>query len=337
MSLVVHPHLHSRRTGVTRHVESVVAALGAHREARVLESALFGRVLPRGLPRVGWGELWTRARSEPAVWHAHRNAELLAGWALRALGAKLHLVYTRHAAHRPSWPTRLCMKLADRVVSLTPEVAEAVALPSVVVGHGVDLARFRPPQDRDAAWAALGQGGRYGVGVVGRVRPAKGQGDFAHAWSQVSPRHPDWHGVLVGRAAPADAAWAAGLEGPRLRGVGEQQDVVAWYQGLTVLVQPSHSEGYSLSCLEGMAAGCCLVSTRVADIPSLVEDGRTGFLYDVGDVQALAGILDRLLSDVPLARRVGAAAAEEARARMGLEREAAALERVYRELEAGGR
>jgi mannosyltransferase len=334
VSLVVHPHFHARRTGVTRHVESVVPALGQFREARVLESSVFGRVLPSSVPRTGWGELWKRARGETVVWHAHRNVELLAGWALRALGARLRLVYTRHAAPRPSWPTRVCLRLADRVVALTPEVARAVPLPSAVVGHGVDLSRFRPPADRDAAWAAVGQGGAHGIGVVGRLRPAKGQGDFARAFAQVSAQHPTWQGVLLGRAAPADEAWAAGLEGPRLRRVGEQQDVLPWYQGLTVLVQPSHSEGYSLACIEGMAAGCCVVSTRVADLPTLIEDGRTGFLYDVGDTEALAKILERLLADPGLARRVGEAAAESARARMGLEREAEALERVYREVEA---
>jgi mannosyltransferase len=334
MSLVVHPHLHSRRTGVTRHVESVVPVLGTYREARVLESPAFGRVLPRGLPRLGWGELWRRARGETVVWHAHRNVELLAGWALRVLGARLRMVYTRHAAHRPSWPTRVCLRLADLVVALTPEVAAAVEVPSEIVGHGVDLSRFRPPEDRDAAWARLGQGGRFGIGVVGRVRPAKGQADFARAFAQVSAQHPDWQGVLVGRTAAGDEAWAGGLEAQNLRRVGEQQDALPWYQGLTVLVQPSHAEGYSLACIEGMAAGCCLVSTRVADLPALVEDGRTGFLYDVGDTAALADLLGRLLSDPDLARRVGAAAAEAARARMGLEREAEALERIYRGLEA---
>jgi mannosyltransferase len=334
--LVVHPHLHPRRTGVTRHVESVVPALAPHGEARVLESGLYGRALRGELPALGWAEVWRRARAEPAVWHAHRNNELLAGWLLRALGARLRLVYTRHASHRPSWVTRACMRLSDRVVSLTGEIARAVGLPSTVVPHGVDLGRFRPPADRDAAWRGLGRAGRCGLGVVGRIRPAKGQGDFAAAWAQVARRHPDWHGVLVGQALGADVPFAAGLASPRLEWVGEQADVVPWYQGLTVLVQPSHAEGLSLAFLEGLASGCCVVASRVSDFPALVEEGRTGFLFNPGDVQGLAGILEMLCAEPMRARAVGAAAAEEARARFGIDREAAALAAVYRELLGSG-
>jgi len=330
--LVVHPHLHRRRTGVTRHVESVVPALAAHGEACVLESGLYGRALREALPRLGWAELWRRACREPVVWHAHRNNELLAGWVLRALGADLRLVYTRHASHPPSWPTRLCMGLSDRVVSLTAEIARAVGLPSTVVPHGVDLHRFRPPADRATAWRALGRGGRYGLGVVGRIRPAKGQGDFATAWAQVAVRHPDWHGVLVGQALGPDGPFAAGLASPRLELVGEQADVVPWYQGLTVLVQPSHAEGLSLAFLEGLASGCCVVASRVSDFPSLVEDGRTGFLFEPGDVKGPPGILEMLCADPARARAVGDAAAEEARARFGIDREVAALASLYREL-----
>jgi len=336
VSLVVHPHFHRRRTGVTRHVECVVPALEAFGETRVLESALYGRALQGALPQLGWAELWRRARGGPVVWHAHRNNELLAGWALRALGAQLRLVYTRHASHAPSWMTRLCLRLSDRVVSLTGEISRAVGVPSTVVPHGVDLQRFHPPPDRDVAWRALGRAGRFGLGVVGRIRPAKGQGDFAAAWAEVAGRHPDWHGVLVGQALGMDAAFAAGLGSPRLELVGEQADVVPWYQGLTVLVQPSHAEGLSLAFLEGLASGCCVVASRVSDFPALVEDGRTGFLFDPGDVKALTGILDMLSADPVRARAVGAAAAEEARARFGIDREAAALAEVYRDVVGGG-
>ncbi len=332
MPLVVHPHLHRRRTGVTAHVESVVPALARLGDARVLESRLTGKVLAKALPRVGWREVWKRSRRSGAVWHAHRNIELLAGLLLRAIGARLKLVFTRHASHRPSLVTRFLLRRADRVVSLTRPIADAVGLPSMVVAHGVDLERFHPPADRDAAWRSLLAGGRYGVGVIGRVRPAKGQGDFARAFESVAPRFRDWQAVLVGACLAGDRAWANALATPRLALIGEQPDALPWYQGLTVLVQPSHAEGLSLAFLEGLAAGCCVVATRVSDFPSLIDHGRTGFLFAPGDVDGLAEILSLLLADPALAQRIGQAAAQEARTRFGVEREAAALSAIYREL-----
>ncbi len=332
MPLVVHPHLHRRRTGVSRHVESVVPALAKLADARVVESRLTGRVLAPDLPRIGWRELWRASRASPLTWHAHRNGELLAGLVLRALRPQVRLVFTRHASHRPSWVTRLLARRADRIVSLTRAIAEVVGMPSVVVAHGVDLERFRPLANRDEGWAALGLGGRHGVGVVGRLRPAKGQGDFARALEALAPRFPDWQGVLVGSARGKDRAWAKALASPHLALVGEQRDAVPWYRGLTVLVQPSYAEGLSLAFLEGLASGCCVVATRVSDFPSLVEDGRTGFLFDPGDVRALEEILAMLFAEPARARRVGAAAAEEARARFGIDREAEALYAIYREL-----
>jgi mannosyltransferase len=287
------------------------------------------------VPRIPWRQVWSRVLREPVVWHAHRNNELFVGLLLKLLGRSVRVIYTRHAAHRPSFITRFLFRRADRIVSLTREVADAVQIPSTIVGHGVDLDHFRPAADRDEAWKRLGLGGRYGVGVVGRIRPPKGQGDFADAISPLLDRHPEWKPVLVGRAKEADAAWAGGLvtrTSGRLALVGEQQDVAPWYQGLSVMVQPSHSEGYSLVVLEAMAAGCCVVAAQLPHFPELIEHGRTGFLYPPGDVEALRGILESLMRDPARAEEVGRAAAESAQRAFGVEREADALLELYRPL-----
>ena len=199
--LVVHPHLHRRRTGVTRHVEEMVRALASD-GAAVLESRWTGRVVAPHLPQTSIGAV--RRSSVPLVWHAHRNVELFLGLALRALGAPLRIVWTRHAATPPSLPTRLLSSRADAVVALTQEVASRLARPATVVGHGVDLSRFGPPSDRALAWGRLEVGGLRGLGVVGRVRPPKGQGVLAEALCGLLPGHGDWRAVLVGRAKSAD-------------------------------------------------------------------------------------------------------------------------------------
>jgi mannosyltransferase len=172
------------------------------------------------------------------------------------------------------------------------------------------------------------------VGVIGRLRPEKGQGDFVEAIAPLLPRFPQWRAVLVGRAKGADQLWAEGLRrktGDALILAGERTPIQPWYQALTVLVHPSYTEGYSLVHVEALASGCCVVSSRLPYVEALIEHGRTGFLYDMGDVAHLREILEGLLREPQRALEVGRNAAEHARRHCGIEREAEALYALYRE------
>jgi mannosyltransferase len=327
MSLVVHPHFHRRATGVTRHVESVVPEL-----AREFETRTIGSNLSPSVPAIQWSELLTRLRGEPVIWHAHRNNELLVGLLLRLLNRKVKLVFTRHTSKPPSRYTRWLARSADALVSLTSEVEQAMALPSTIVGHGIDLTRFQPPTDREEAWRKLGQGGRYGIGVVGRIRKEKGQGDFIEAVRPLLPEHPEWKGVLVGLVKPAQRQWISSLLeglGDRLVLAGEQSVIQPWYQGLSILVQPSYFEGYGLVHLEAMASGCCVVASHLKHVEAWIEHGRTGFFFEPGDVKGLRDVLSALMRDPQRVREVGQNAAEHARSRFGIEHEARALHALY--------
>jgi mannosyltransferase len=324
--LVVHPHFHPRYTGVTRSVEAIVPELQRELETRVIGSKL------GGLPRIGWAELLRAVRAGPVVWHAHRNLELLTGIGLRWLGKELRLVWTRHSVGRPSWFTRWIARFADRRISVSQETAATLGLDSVVVGHGVCLTRFRPPADRSAAWKALGIGGRYGVGVVGRVRPDKGQQDFADAVAPLLVTHPEWRAAVVGRVQETERAFAIDLEkrAPGLVLVPETRAIEPWYQGLTLKVSPSREEAFGLVRIEALASGACLVASQVNQVDRMLEHGRTGFVYPPGDVHALREILEMLMREPQRALEVGRNGAEMARAKLGLGVEAAGLLEVYR-------
>ncbi len=322
--LVVHPHFHRRHTGVTTHTAAIVPALLAHAEVKWT-----GRLLPEALARTKLGEVWRRSRTEPVIWHAHRNNELLLGVVLRWFHPLLKVVFTRHGSYPPSAFTRMIAGWADAMITLNAENAGWMKASSTVIPHGVELARFRPPASRADAWAALKLGGEHGVGVVGRIRPNKGQQDFVEAIAPLLPGAPGWRAVLVGAGQPAWVQALVAKTGGALLAPGEQAQIVPWYQGLTVLVNPSHGESFGLTLIEGMAAGCCVISTRLFHTPGLIEHGRTGFLYEPRDINGLRTILESLLADPARALAVGGAAAEEARARFGIDREAAAIAAIY--------
>lgn len=329
--LVVHPHFHGRRTGVTRHVESVVPRLREGIDGRVV-----GTSVDPAIPRISVAEVVARGRREPVVWHAHRNNELAVGLALRRIAPRIRVIWTRHAAGRPSPSTRLLSRQADHRIALTEESASYLGSFRTVIPHGVDAQRFSPPPEREAAWRELGVGGRFGVGVVGRIRPAKGQADFVAAVRPLLEARPDWRGVLLGRVKRRHRRWLERLPLEPLRHVAEVPEAAPWYRGLTVVVQPSRSEGFSLVALEAMAAGCCVVAAALPHFPGLIEHGRDGLLYPPGEVDALRKILGELMDDPARARRLGEAATRRVRERFGIDREAAALRTLYLATAAGG-
>lgn len=333
--LVVHPHLHLRYTGVTRHLETVLPLLGRSVEARTLGWAVDG-----ALPRIERAELLRRAASGPLVWHAHRVNELLSGLWLRARRPRVRVVFTRHAVGRPSGLTRWAAARADARISVSPEAARDLGLGSEVVLHGVDLRRFSPPADRAAAWARLGIGGTHGLGVVGRIRPDKGVGELLDAAAPVLRRHPGWRLVLIGAVGRAHQGW---LEERRARAggalhlAGEQREVEAWYRGLSVVVSPSHEESFGLVRAEALASGCCLVATRLNALDQALTDRKDALLYRAGDVAALGAALEEVCAAPALAESLGREGAAFAARTLDAEAEAAQLLRVYRALVDGAR
>ncbi len=327
--LVIHPHFHSRRTGITAHTESLVNALAPHAQAFAL-----GRSLQSRVPKLTWSKVLSRLGKEAAVWHAHRNNELMAGLVLRLFFPKLRVVFTRHGHGVPGGFTRFLAARADQRVTLTEDGAKLLAASSEVVPHGISLERFTPPRDRQALWRGHRLGGEYGIGVVGRIRADKGQGDFVKAVAPLLTEFPAWRAVLVGLARGSDVAWANSLraEAKGLVVAGEHADVLPWYQSFSIVVQPSHAESFGLVMLEAMASGCCLVTSALPHVAQYVEHGRTGFIYPVGDSDALQRILRELMNEPATVKAVGEAAARVAQERFGIAREAQSMQALYEKL-----
>ena len=91
------------------------------------------------------------------------------------------------------------------------------------------------------------------------------------------------------------------------------------YEQAAVVACPSRREGFGIVCAEAMAHGRPVVATAVGGLRDLVIDGETGLLVAPRDPAALRAALERLLGDASLRRRLGAAARESARSRLGWE------------------
>jgi glycosyltransferase involved in cell wall biosynthesis len=110
---------------------------------------------------------------------------------------------------------------------------------------------------------------------------------------------------------------------------GPVQDIATYYAIADVVVLPSHREGLPTVILEAQAAGKPVVGASATGIVDVVVDGETGLLYPVGDVQALAEALARLITDKALASKLARAGQEQVKRNFQQEQVWEALYREY--------
>src|SRR5882762_9162186 len=94
--------------------------------------------------------------------------------------------------------------------------------------------------------------------------------------------------------------------------VGKQPKIVDYLSASDVLLLPSEQESFGLAALEAMACELPVIASGVGGIPEVVDDGETGFLSEVGDIDKMASDAAKLLADEPLRREIGKRARESA-------------------------
>ena len=203
-----------------------------------------------------------------------------------------------------------------------------------LVANGVDVEAVR----------AAAQAGRtalrheWGLGTehvallaLGRLSPEKGHRVLLEALRTLTPTEfPTVRVLLVGDGAERASLEALCKDDPRVRFLGWRSDPHACLGAADLFVQPSLREGLPISLLEAMAVGLPIVATAVGGVPEALEHGDAGLLVPPADAPALAAALREALARPAQDLHHGAAAAEEARARYDVERQAAALLDLYR-------
>ena len=89
-----------------------------------------------------------------------------------------------------------------------------------------------------------------------------------------------------------------------LKGWIGKEEKSAVFGQTCVNVLPSYHEGLPMTILETMAFGIPNISTNVAAIPEIVEDGKNGVLIEPGNVEDLARAIQKLVLDRDLREKM---------------------------------
>jgi glycosyltransferase involved in cell wall biosynthesis len=96
----------------------------------------------------------------------------------------------------------------------------------------------------------------------------------------------------------------------------------------------SHTEGFSNSLIEGMAAGLPMIATAVGGNMDAIVDGETGLLVPVRSPERIAASVRMLAADPGQRASIGGAARIAAESRFSLAYCVSAYERIWRDLAA---
>ena len=236
-------------------------------------------------------------------------------WMFRAVIFHFHASGVSEAYHRLPAPLRVLYHLAYRnadvavrLSELTPDDPAALGAATVhVVPNGVS--------DHHRGASSKGPDGVPTVLYVGVLSESKGLLVLLEACAILKKHGVTFRLDVVGAAQPAtfsrvlaEVIDARGLEDHvRLCGVRDGEEKWRLYREATVFGFPTffESEAFPVVLLEAMQFGLPVVATAWRGIPSIVEDGRTGFLVPPHDAGALAERIEALLDQPDLAAEMG--------------------------------
>ncbi len=297
-----------------------------------------------GCPAFSLSLLWTLPsyirKHKIDVLHVHAGSGGV--WLLNKPSVPLlvtaHHSYAQEAAsvYKASWAAALwkkCMgalerrtyRLADHVTCVSADtrrvLLERYGIPAEkvsVVENAVDLEKFQP-DERIVQYADT-------VLFAGRLEPRKGIWVFLRAMAAIRDAVPGVHFRFVGENLLGrklhEAIRRQGLTDMcSFLGRVHEPYLIRELRAATVVVVPSLIEGFGLIAAEAMACGACVVASDCDGLRSIIKHRETGMLFPTGDAQACAAAVSHVLADVPLRRRIAAAAQADARKRFAFGRQ----------------
>lgn len=306
------------------HIETVVVPTP---EPVVIRGPI-GRVVAKGLNflRGFIVEPWRCAallrKLDISLLHLNNSIVKNHSWMLAALLAQIPCITHERGINdaflvRARWLARrldavICISAAVRNNFVAHGLGD---LRLVLIHNGLDPLKMHVTRPVEEVRRELGVPGTARlVGIVGNIKPWKGQELVIRAMALLRDDFPDLVCLLIGDTSPDAARYRTEILAlidrlglvDRIMVTGFRRDVADYINTLEIQIHASvEPEPFGRVLLEGMALEKPLVASRGGAVPEIVVDGRTGLLFEPGDSRALADGLRTLLSDPELGLRMG--------------------------------
>lgn len=178
------------------------------------------------------------------------------------------------------------------------------------------------------------ENGKLVIAHISNLRPVKRPLDVIRIF----------HGMLKRTALPLELHVVG--EGPMqydVENLVEELGIQKWVKFLGVrndignvlactdlMLLPSEKESFGLAALEAMACGVPVAASRVGGLPEVIEDGRSGILFEMGDVEEAAEKAIRAIQNPGLFQSLRVEAVKTATETFAMEKIIDQYEELYR-------
>jgi N-acetyl-alpha-D-glucosaminyl L-malate synthase BshA len=202
--------------------------------------------------------------------------------------------------------TRFGIEESDGVTSISNYLREktvhdfGILRPIEVIPNFVNCDEYKPlGESRADARARYADAEEKILIHLSNFRPVKRILDVVEVFSRIAQEMPA-RLLMVGDGPDRSSAeWLVNSKGiqNRVHFLGKRERVHELLPVADLMIMPSELESFGLAALEAMACKVPTIATRVGGVSELIEDGVTGRLFAVGDVDAMAAAAIELLSD----------------------------------------
>lgn len=241
------------------------------------------------------------------------------------------------------------LHLADRIVVPSEQAGRDFDIWSDkadhvrVIHNGVDLEEFHRQRTRTEARAEIGvpPDGPL-LGLIGQMGPRKSGDVVIAAMKRVMIRFPEARLLLIGNPHRGQEDFERDLRrastAPELAGrvhfFSFTREILPFYEALDLNLLVSRDEGFGRTIIEAGALGVPSIGSRVGGIPELIDEGHSGLLVDVEDIEGLADAIGSLLADSARLKEMGEQAFRRTAQHFSIRSHTEAMMALYEELTA---
>mgnify|MGYP001474779586 CR=1 FL=1 len=206
-----------------------------------------------------------------------------------------------------------------------------ITFPVRTIHNFVDTKRFLPTSDKRCMFA---QDGEKIVMHVSNFRPVKRVTDVVRVFKRITDRL-SARLVMVGegpeRISAVGVAKQLGIS-DKITWIGNYPKMEELLPCADLLIHPSEHESFGLVPLEAMSCEVPVVATASGGIAEVIEQGVSGYLCEVGDIESMAYSANELLTNADKSRTMGKNARQRAEALFDRDRIISQYEDLYREM-----